>query len=156
MDCFTEEPIEKSMLARKANKLEPLKQWYCDSCGEVINQAKDGHLQWIKDNVYEKSFVIVHNKKDCLYDEGVYRKRKETVADLPLSDYVGIDGLLLLLDHMETKKTKDNKELVEIIARIQVPYYEEGRRSMDEEDCGDSIERRARILKSITNISKRN
>lgn len=30
-------------------ELQPLKQWICDTCGEIIEAPHDGWLEWVTD-----------------------------------------------------------------------------------------------------------
>jgi hypothetical protein len=44
-------------------KLVPLKQWICDTCGEVIERPNEGYVQFVdsnNDGNYD-DFVIVHH-----------------------------------------------------------------------------------------------
>ena len=45
-----------------------------------------------------------------------------------LTAYIGADGLVSLLSMIEFNNVKDNSELVEIIRRLHIPYYEEARK----------------------------
>ena len=113
------------------NDLTPLKQWYCDNCGEVIDNPKDGWLEWYHDKEdynNNEGYRIVHHDKKCMYDDKVLFSENKLVSDMHLTDYVGPDGLVKLLSAIELNKVKDNSELVEIIRRLHIPYYEEARK----------------------------
>ena len=48
-------------------KLIPLKQWICDTCGEIINSPEQGYFQF---NVTDKKidyFIIVHHNETTIY-----------------------------------------------------------------------------------------
>ncbi|QFF98826.1 hypothetical protein PB01_08260 [Psychrobacillus glaciei] len=113
------------------NSLEPLQQWYCDNCGEVIEKAEEGWLEWYRDidkgNAFRKGkgFRIVHHNQRCMYNEKELFKQNKLTADMHLDHYVGPDGLVYLLSKIQYDQVEDNAEIVEIIRRLHVPYYEE-------------------------------
>ena len=46
---------------RKSIRLKPLEQWVCDECGEVIEEASHGYLEWVVDaDTRAHGFRIVH------------------------------------------------------------------------------------------------
>ncbi|MFF2532469.1 hypothetical protein ACFVS2_26740 [Brevibacillus sp. NPDC058079] len=107
-------------------KLAPLKQWYCDQCGNVIQNADDGYFEWKEnDEGLNYGFRIVHFKA-CQYDERTFGA-DERVQDLQLDEYIGHDGMVRLLDILATRNLKDKNELLEVFSRLQLPYYEEAR-----------------------------
>ncbi|KML07133.1 hypothetical protein [Rossellomorea marisflavi] len=110
-------------------ELDVKSQWYCDFCGEVIDSAKDGMLEWDSFVLEEgreftaENFRIVHHRavKDC----------RPPHADKNLSDghlhwYTGPHGLSDLLD-IETRHRLDTIKFHNIIRRLHVDYYEEAR-----------------------------
>ena len=113
------------------NDLIPLKQWYCDSCGEVISKPEDGWLEWytdVKEFNNGKGYRIVHHEDHCMYDQHVMYKQKKSVSDMHLDYYMGPDGLVNLLSYIDFDRVEKNSELVDIIRRLHVPYYEEARK----------------------------
>ena len=113
------------------NDLIPLKQWYCDSCGEVINEPNDGWLEWYHEQGEignNEGYRIVHHDRRCMYNSRKLFLENKSLSDMHLSDFIGSDGLVSLLSHIEFNDVKDNSELVEIIRRLHVPYYEEARK----------------------------
>jgi hypothetical protein len=119
-------------------KLKPLKQWICDSCGEIIKKPENGWFEWyINDNTnIEEGFRIVHHQKACMYAAKSLRKQNKLVADLNLTDVIGPNGLADSLFRIELSekgvyKIKDLREFVEILRRLHVPYWEEARRYWD-------------------------
>lgn len=115
-------------------KLEPLTQFICDVCGSVIEKVEDGYLEWLggyNEPVY--GFKIVHDDgasprrqlgKNCYYPNNL------SVSSQPLGFVAGIDGMSYLLTYFEFEDlggVRDPKELVEIIRRLHVPHFEEGR-----------------------------
>ncbi len=116
-------------------KLVTLKQWICDTCGEIIEKADDGWFEWYKDKKtsLNMGFRIVHHRQSCMYNDPVIERHNRMVADLNLTDVIGGDGLGALLFRMELSETKDFnkladiKEYIDIIRRLHLPYWEEAR-----------------------------
>lgn len=136
--------------------LEPLKQWYCDKCGEIIERPEDGYVQFkrsISNCLVYEDFKVVHHitksprrehdRNGCyIYD-----------SDCDLKSYLGDKGkigLLSLLDpgvyHMPEfmLMTSDIRKWNDFFMRLQLPYYEEARRywsiAMSDGYFGDSNE----------------
>ncbi|GIP63351.1 hypothetical protein J32TS6_19060 [Virgibacillus pantothenticus] len=118
-------------------KLKQKEQWYCDSCGEIINSAKEGMLEWDcltddeigEDGLNTKNFRIVHHKgsssfKHCQTSNTVYN-----FCDGHLNWYTYSNGLSELLSFYNHKV--DSQELNEIIRRLHVDFYEEARIYID-------------------------
>lgn len=118
------------------NDLIPMEQWYCDHCGEIINTSNEGWLEWYKDIIEKefskrKGYRIVHHNKHCMYDTRQMFSQNKLVSDMHLTDYIGPDGLVLLLSDLDYGDVENNSELVEIIRRLHTPYYEEARKYHD-------------------------
>jgi hypothetical protein len=120
-------------------RLKPLKQWLCDSCGGMINKPGDGWFEWYTNNKsnIEEGFKIVHHQKACMYDDRSLRKQGKSVADLNLTDVIGIGSLAASLFRIElAEKGKLGKinlaEYIEILRRLHIPYWEEARLYWDE------------------------
>ena len=115
--------------------LTPLKQWICDSCGEIIKKPEDGWFEWYLEGIngHRKGLRIVHNNKSCMYDDSILKEQNRTPADSNLTDFLGSVGfghLLYWLELSETRniyKIADIKEFIEIIRRLYLPYWEEAR-----------------------------
>jgi hypothetical protein len=112
-------------------KLKPLQQFICDECGDLIKKVDDGWLEWIDDSKTPiHGFRIVHiqgasprskSGGDCYYP------RSFSASDMHLKYFTGPDGLSLLLSFFLKENLANPKELVDIIRRLHVPYYEEAR-----------------------------
>lgn len=125
--------------------LEPLKQFICDSCGEVIESPEQGWIEWlIKGNPTDgytcSSFRICHHKAASPYDsvEGCYNyMNKPDEATMHLNHYY--EGRNLRVDrkplHTEKRfegyETSDRKALDILRLRLECPYYEEARLYLD-------------------------
>ena len=123
-------------------KLNVLKQWICDNCGEIINSPADGYVEWLVDeNLKIYSFKIVHHapsspnypRSNCYFYDGNVKK-----CDMSLEDFVGTIGLTKLLTFLDygpihdedfkfSPRVKSIREFVELTRRLIIPYYEEAR-----------------------------
>lgn len=111
---------------------KPLEQWQCDSCGNIIEKVADGVLEWIDQDGSVQEFKIVH-KRSCSHQIKHYdRKTRE------LENFVGPKGMpsiVLFFDSREEinpgrssiNKDQDMRELVELIKRLNLAYYEQAR-----------------------------
>lgn len=134
-------------------KLEPLKQWICDTCGEIIEKPEDGYVQWNKnDDLLIDDFVIVHHRTASPLKESknaCYKYDFDSNLESFL-DYKGLVNLHSLVDpgpyHMPECKifVKDFRKWLDFYKRLQLPYYEEARlyweRAMHDGYFGDSNE----------------
>lgn len=127
--------------------LRPLKEWYCDKCGELIKSPKDGYVQFkrttegLSKGIAYEDFAIVHhynasplnyNIKGCyIYD-----------ADVSLETLLGYNGMVYLLSildtdayHLHDFKLSMPQDTIrkwdDLFKRLQLPYYEEARRYLD-------------------------
>ena len=111
-------------------KLIPLKQWICDSCGEIIEKPEDAWFEWYLDRntSSETGFRIVHaNRTSCRYDDRQLEQQNKSPLDLPFSTVTWPDGLGALLYLTEHTSFADIKEFIDIVRRLHIPYYEEAR-----------------------------
>ena len=115
-------------------KLTPLRQWVCDSCGKVIDKPENGWCEWYteRDISFDIGFRIVHHTESCMYDDRTMKQRKLITKDFNLTDGLGAGGLGHFLHMIElSEKGFHNKvdivQLVEMMRRLYIPYYEEAR-----------------------------
>jgi len=115
-------------------RLIPLQQWYCDSCDGIIEKPEDGWFEWHSAKDYTISNLrIVHHRRSCMYDEAALEEQGIMVADHHLSVVIGSGGLASWLFRIQLSETgkghkiKNLVELVEILRRLHVPYWEEAR-----------------------------
>jgi hypothetical protein len=134
-------------------KLEPLQQWNCDTCGEIIEKPEDGYLEWLDDrpevdNAY--GFRIVHHApksprkskgSDCYYP------REKLSSSGPLKWFLGADGILRLSSFIDLGKefneiyegpqVSDLREWTVIFRRLHLPFFEEARGYLPQARAGD-------------------
>jgi len=113
--------------------LKPLRQWICDTCGEVIESPADGWIGFLKDEgLKAHDFRIVHHvmfsprspSSNCY----PYNNRANRVS-LHLKWLTGDTGIAYLLNFIDSYGVKevDIKEFGELMRRLFIPYYEEAR-----------------------------
>lgn len=117
----------------------PLTIWYCDVCGQPINDVSRGYLIWKSDeNHRDHGFKIIH-QRDC--------DRRDHGLSGALRDYLGPDGLARLLAMVSLGPLKGSQglgvanmdEWVDLVRRLHTPHYEEARRKFREEAVRDAM-----------------
>lgn len=129
--------------------LVPLKQFICDTCGEIIDKPEEGWIEWISKLDFDKgtreihSFNIVHHYSYSPLathtNEGCYQHQgKLGRSDNHLNHFINDDykmanilrfldiGPYLNPDYKGTDIT-DMRQYVETVRRLTIPYYEEAR-----------------------------
>jgi hypothetical protein len=125
----------------KAAKPKPA-QWICDTCGEVIKCAKDGWLEWFRDDESRRrEFRICHHfrasplRKGEERGDGCYRySHKRGRGDDHLEHFMGAEGLAYFLSFLDVgpvhgggQGVASPGEWAEIFRRLYVRDYEEAR-----------------------------
>jgi hypothetical protein len=121
-------------------------KWLCDTCGQIIENVKDGWVEWItyydeQRNHKGRDFRLVHHlptsplkgktKNGCQFNGRFeYKKDKGMVSDLPLSSFLGSDGLMYLLSKI-AEGDIPLEQLLEMIKRLHIPGYEYARNHLD-------------------------
>lgn len=137
--------------------LTPLKQFICDTCGEIIEKPEDGYLEWVySDDRMQSEFNIVHhggssprkkyNHNGC-YQHVNRNGRMDMALNQILDPNRTMAYLLKFIDmgryHDPDKKkiAKVNiSEYVELVRRLTINYYEEARAYWDEAISDGSID----------------
>lgn len=126
----------------KIKLLEPLKQFYCDRCGRLIEQAEAGWVEFLSEpngigRLYY-GFRIVHHSGKCGSEKGCLRHfHRHGAGSIELDQFTGKNGINELLDFLDEgdvlepsfrgSSVKDMREFVELARRLTVPYYEQAR-----------------------------
>lgn len=112
--------------------------WICDSCGESIDDISHGWVEWLtrqeSGKFLGRGLRLVHHcsahdplDTRCQYNQHAeYELDGSTVSDLPLKDFVGTDGLILLLSLIAGEEVPTD-QVLEMIKRLHVPGYEHAR-----------------------------
>lgn len=122
--------------------LEPLKEYICDSCHNVISAPEDGWVEWISSTDEKTGKILYKNFRICHHSDTCQKhKFAKICSDLPLSEFIGHKGivrLLALLDqgsyHEEEysgSKIEDMRAFVTFMRRLTIPYFEEARQLLD-------------------------
>jgi hypothetical protein len=139
-------------------KLKPLQQFICDECGGLIKKVDDGWLEWIDDSRTPiHGFRIVHAQgaSPRLNQGGnCYYPKSFGASDMHLKYFTGPDGLSLLLSFFAKENTADPNELVAIIRRIHLPYYEEARPHLEKALDAGIISSREYIQEELKTVIK--
>ncbi len=151
--------------------LEPLKQWICDSCGQVIETPDDGYVEWLVESEeaafgQQYGFKIIHAGEECT----CYSEEDVSKNDAPLESFIGNKGHLYLLSFLDVgtllmreykgARVKNLREFVEFMRRLTVPYYEEARLYFEnlhaDEDfvLDDSIYNQENLIRIIQKYGK--
>lgn len=116
--------------------------WICDQCGQQISDVDDGWVEWLQrplpsDRWESHSLRLVHQRVasplqgGCQHNEDAWRARdRSIVGDLPLSSFLGPDGLMTLLEFASDQRFELDV-LIELIKRLHIPGYEQARNSFD-------------------------
>jgi hypothetical protein len=110
--------------------------WRCSSCGELITRIQDGWVEWLagedgQGSARLRGLRLVH-RNHCRYDEHQEFHRDQSIVEgLALERFVGPDGLMLLLSCLASGEFPRD-EILELIKRVQVPYYEQASQPIHE------------------------
>ena len=139
----------------------PLKSWRCDSCGDEINDPSTALVIARYDDLKPFDWLIVHKGDSC--DPGA---SAGYMLNVSLSSFLGEEGLAHLLALLSPGPIKGGsgcrianfEQYVDLVRRVQTPYYEEARTKFDDEDVhhqfGDANEYYPYVPKSLRNIAQ--
>ncbi len=112
--------------------------WICDNCGELLQRAEDGYVEWLITQADEhgnrrgRGLRLVHHlpaspHHSCQYDEDEeFRRDGSILQSLSLEQFLGPDGLMLLLSMLARDKLP-KADVLEMIKRLHIPGYEHAR-----------------------------
>lgn len=138
----------------------PLMRWYCDVCGDPIEEIEKGYLIWNRNESGQlQDFKIIHQSR-C--DD---RKYPYSGA---LSGYLGVDGQAKLLSFLSYGTIKlslgskmvqpsvaDMDEFVDLFRRLQTPHYEEARRHFHKNEVLESYSDANEVLPYLQSSLKK-
>jgi hypothetical protein len=121
--------------------LEPLKQFFCDTCEGIIEKPEDGWVEWLtsyddeRERWVEKNFRICHHVANCMR-----LASHPDVSDNHLHNLLEDNTMVIQLYGMLESESDPNGgfgvedigEVVEFLRRLTLPYYEEARRYWEE------------------------
>jgi hypothetical protein len=107
--------------------------WTCDACHEEITRVEDGWVEWLRGGERGRHLRVGHPRPSAPH--GPCHRLANPVAgmsrrDLPLSLFLGPDGLMLLLEMMDDQEVPQ-QELMEMITRLHIPGYEAARKHFE-------------------------
>jgi hypothetical protein len=118
--------------------MEPLRQFICDTCGELITEPDQGFIEWETDYVSgrkARNFKIVHHALHSpRVGEGCYVIDS---ASAHLQDMLGDRGIVRLINFIDVGEylqpdyrgpdVNDLREFTEFMRRLTIPHYEEAK-----------------------------
>jgi hypothetical protein len=126
--------------------LKPLTQFYCDCCGEIIQEPKHGWVEWLTvfdpergDYIFKGHRIVHHIAYSPRTGRDCYTYKKHIGrSDIYLTDFLdkqtGIAEMLRFIDCGPIHEPQftghylgDLREYIEFIRRLTIPYYEEAR-----------------------------
>lgn len=121
------------------------RKWTCDRYFRPIESVKDGWVEWLSigayPNIRSENLRLVHHKSasplterepGCYFNQKpIFDRTGYMVEDLPLRNFVGSDGLMMLLHLLEEGQLPE-EEVLEMIKRLHIPGYEQARHYFDE------------------------
>lgn len=133
--------------------MEVTEVWTCDSCHKPIQSVKDGWVQWLSigdyPNVRAERLQLVHHKSaspltesdsGCYFNQqAIFRSTGYITQDLHLRNFVGPDGLMMLLRLLEEGELP-KEEVLEMIKRLHIPGYEGARNHFEEAIAAGAFE----------------
>lgn len=121
--------------------MSEFERWICDVCRQSVLDVEHGRVEWLtarepsSNGPHGKALQLVHKKyvsplsasgSGCQPDKQQQFKMGYSVQGLPLSSFLGPNGLMLLL-RMIHEEDVPQDEVLEIIKRLHIPGYEHAR-----------------------------
>jgi|CZCB01.1.fsa_nt_gi hypothetical protein len=112
--------------------------WYCDKCGGLIEDPKQGWVQWVSYYNAEgrptgRDLQLVHKTRECRFNSAVeFAKDGGHVYDMGLDHFLRWpDGLMELL-FLASEGELPLESVLEMIKRLHIPNYEAARPFFEE------------------------
>jgi len=145
---------------------KPLTTWYCDSCGGPITDLTQSLLTWDTDDTGRATeFRIVHKSMGGRQCDPYRAPSPRFTSSNELSNYVGADGLAALLSFLSAgpligktasfPRVADFDQFVDVVRRLQTPWYEEARSHFAEEEVRDALEDASETLPYLSDVLRR-
>jgi hypothetical protein len=157
--------------------LIPLKQFYCDTCRQIINSPSEGYTEWIVQDNYCKGFKIIHNKPyspqietGCSQYLGIKVVGAKSSIALDRMTLLGLSILLPFLNDGDFTRRKtrsrvkevDLQSFIDFFSRLTIPYYEEARMYFAEAEnnlfnrgiCGEDVYDSSNLEKIVRTFHK--
>jgi len=120
---------------------KPLTKWYCDVCGNKIEDINEGYVIWKSTKELKSySFKIVHTAKCDLKDHKASNELKRFLGDKGLAyllSKLSIGPIMGYTNQESFCGVADFDEFVDFIRRVQTPFYEQARCHFSNEDVLD-------------------
>lgn len=122
-----------------------LSRWFCDACGASIDSAADGIVVFQrKELLAAEHFMIVHKQSAPGHPRCDPRGPTRWVD---LTTLLGVDGLTYLLSFLSVGPLMgharagvvDHDGFVDLVRRVQIPFYEEARPQFHEESVQEQL-----------------
>lgn len=128
--------------------LEPLSEYICDNCNEIINNPSEGILEWVSERSDNKSFVnrdfkiLHHNAHSPIRDQNgrgcTIHRDTRGLSDVGLNELLnensGMSYLLTLIDpgaihlpNYENILVNNVRVYIDLVRRLTIPNYENAR-----------------------------
>ncbi|HEY6879380.1 MAG TPA: hypothetical protein VI299_15240 [Polyangiales bacterium] len=102
--------------------VEPFSGWCCDECGETIEAACDGWVEWReRDGVLHDFRIVHHESASPRGDVGCYGD--DIAGNMLMEETLGVDGLAWLLGVL-AKAEVERVQFAEFVRRLHIPFYE--------------------------------
>lgn len=118
-------------------RMKPLKQWICDTCGEIIEKPEDGYVQFHRNaDLVIDDFIIVHHLSASPFKQNNKQGCYRFSSDCDLASFLGDNGLVRLHALIDPgpyhspeyrEYVADIRKWSELYRRLHLPYYEEAR-----------------------------
>lgn len=108
------------------------KEYYCDTCGEVINANNHGAIEWHQDSSQDK--IIASGFRICHTNASCYKHSRNTFDLHHLDAQKILVFVCTFLNKDKYREVNDVEELIEVFQRIVIPSYEEARKYIDVAD----------------------